>query len=659
MVELNKQIKFLFFIPLVVIISVVGQCNAIRNSDSLEFLIRNTKGIQKVQIFLQLSKLVSDTSPSAGFIFACDALKESTQINHPKGKADARMLIGDYFKGQRKYLLSLEFYLGCLKIYTNLNDLEGVLCAYQAIGSLSTLLRDEKNAIIYFQKGLALANSYHKLSWTGIFIYELGRIEQNKGNLAKALEQYKKSLTIFQQTGNKKLALSVYISIGSIYLDQARYDDAIVFYNQLLNLNEPSILLQLGSIYTSLAHAYEQKGLYQKAISYNFQALNIRKKLGQIEVCNSSIINIAGDYFFLNKIDSAWEYMNDGLKKAKANNRSYLLENGYRNLYKYFFSRNDLKNALFYYQKFAAIGDSIIIDKNKGDIAILEVNQRIQSIEEGNSILAQENEIQLLSLKNQRFQIIFLQVILSLASIMIISSFFQYIRNIRAKKEIQQIYGRMSKEVTELEVANKLIREQEWQYRFLAENSVDFITRFDKNMNRIYASPASVRVYGYTPEEILQKTTYDLTHHDFYDYAIKEYQKMLSEKKSRQLIYLALRKSGEIFWIESVLNPVFNNKSGELEEVVEVTRDIQERKIKEMEIMEGTKQKENLLKEIHHRVKNNFAILVSLINMQKDQTKIPEFIQSLTDLQLRIRTMALVHEMLYRSKDFENISFRE
>jgi two-component sensor histidine kinase len=73
--------------------------------------------------------------------------------------------------------------------------------------------------------------------------------------------------------------------------------------------------------------------------------------------------------------------------------------------------------------------------------------------------------------------------------------------------------------------------------------------------------------------------------------------------------------------------------------------------------MEGTRQKENLLKEIHHRVKNNFAILVSLINMQMAQTKNQELLKSLTNLQLRIRTMALVHEMLYRSKDFENISF--
>ena len=72
--------------------------------------------------------------------------------------------------------------------------------------------------------------------------------------------------------------------------------------------------------------------------------------------------------------------------------------------------------------------------------------------------------------------------------------------------------------------------------------------------------------------------------------------------------------------------------------------------------MEGTKQKELLLKEIHHRVKNNFSILISLINMQMAQYDYPELNAPLKNLQLRIRSMGLVHEMLYRSEDFERIS---
>jgi len=123
------------------------------------------------------------------------------------------------------------------------------------------------------------------------------------------------------------------------------------------------------------------------------------------------------------------------------------------------------------------------------------------------------------------------------------------------------------------------------------------------------------------------------------------------------------KKDGTVFWVESMLIPLFDPISGAFKGMVGVTRDIQERKNKEIEIMEGTKQKENLLKEIHHRVKNNFAILVSLINMQMAQTKNQELLHSLINLQLRIRTMALVHEMLYapvilKRYHFQGISAR-
>lgn len=656
---MNKGIFLLFLLPIIFILFFNGHCEGLKEIDSLKLLKKDAKGTLKVEILLKLSKMVSDTAPSLGFLFAFDALKEATILNYFMGKADARMRIGDYFIKQRKYFLALEFFLAAQKIFIQLNDNEKILNGYRAIGSLSVFLKDYDNANIYFQKGLSQAYAIHKLKWIGIFLQQLADIEQKNGNPGKALDLYKKALLTSQQAGDREMVWSIYNYIGSIYLEQGRWDDAIEFYSQLLNLNEPSILSQLGTIYTRIAHAYEQKERYQIAKAYNLQALSIRKETGQMENYNSSIINIANDYFFLNNIDSAWIFMNEGMKIATTNKRNYLIENGYRILFKYFYSQNDFNKALYYYKKYMAIGDSIIVEKNKGNIAIFEGNQRIQSINEGNTILFRENEIQSLSLKNQHVQIIFLQAILGLALIMIIFSFYQYIRNVRAKKEIQQIFGRMSAEVKNLEVANKQIRKQEQQYRFLAENSIDLITRFDKNMNLVYASPASFLVYGYSTEEINDKSIFDLTHPDYYDYVIQRFQEILLEKTSKQFVYLAPKKSGEIFWVESILNPVFDNKTGELEEVVGITRDIQDRKIKEIEIMDGTKQKENLLKEIHHRVKNNFAILVSLINMQKDQTKIPEVIVSLTDLQLRIRTMALVHEMLYRSKDFENISFSD
>ena len=217
----------------------------------------------------------------------------------------------------------------------------------------------------------------------------------------------------------------------------------------------------------------------------------------------------------------------------------------------------------------------------------------------------------------------------------------------------------LSEEIRDREAVEQQTREREQQFRFLSENSVDYITHMDSQQKNTYSSPSALKIYGYEQDEMAHLPQSAIIHPDYIAYTDGKFKEMLETRTSRQYSYQALKKDGTGFWVESILNPLFDPATDVFKGIVGVTRDIQERKTKELEIMEGTKQKENLLKEIHHRVKNNFAILVSLINMQMAQTKNPELVQSLTNLQLRIRTMALVHEMLYRSKDFENISFAD
>jgi two-component sensor histidine kinase len=83
------------------------------------------------------------------------------------------------------------------------------------------------------------------------------------------------------------------------------------------------------------------------------------------------------------------------------------------------------------------------------------------------------------------------------------------------------------------------------------------------------------------------------------------------------------------------------------------------RKHQEGQIKESLREKEVLLQEVHHRVKNNMQIISSLLNLQAGQTKDGDFIRMVKDSQSRIRSIALVHEKLYRSRDFTNINFSD
>jgi len=164
----------------------------------------------------------------------------------------------------------------------------------------------------------------------------------------------------------------------------------------------------------------------------------------------------------------------------------------------------------------------------------------------------------------------------------------------------------------------------------------------------------------YSEEELLGKHREILkTNFHPHEFWLKMKQQIENGKSWRNEIK-CLAKDGSVFWIDTVVNPI-TNINGRTTHYLAISNLITDKKIQEEQLIENEKairqslkDKELLLQEVHHRVKNNLQMISSLMELQIKRAKQKEVIEQLSDSQKRVKAMALLHEKLYQS---QNVSF--
>jgi PAS domain S-box-containing protein len=210
--------------------------------------------------------------------------------------------------------------------------------------------------------------------------------------------------------------------------------------------------------------------------------------------------------------------------------------------------------------------------------------------------------------------------------------------------------------------SERAMLQSEKKYRFLAENVLDVIWTSDLELNVTYISPSVERFLGFTVEEaharpLSRMLTLEAQRRVERELARYYETKDKEDRHDSACIELEhVRKDGSTVWGEVSSNIAYD-KSGNPIGIYGVTRDITERKKAEDLLRASLKEKEVMLKEIHHRVKNNMQIISSLLRLQSESLKNPEIREHFKTSQNRIKSMALIHESLYRSEDLSRIDF--
>jgi PAS domain S-box-containing protein len=108
-----------------------------------------------------------------------------------------------------------------------------------------------------------------------------------------------------------------------------------------------------------------------------------------------------------------------------------------------------------------------------------------------------------------------------------------------------------------------------------------------------------------------------------------------------------------------IISTPIKDKEGKVVAAIEMFEDISEKKRAEEKIKHSLEEKEVLLKEIHHRVKNNMQIISSILTLQSQFVSDEKMVDILRECMHRIKSMALIHDKLYRTTDFKNLNFKD
>ncbi len=243
-----------------------------------------------------------------------------------------------------------------------------------------------------------------------------------------------------------------------------------------------------------------------------------------------------------------------------------------------------------------------------------------------------------------------------------VSSILSLAKDVTAREKAQRDLTSLNQEL-EVRVGKRTrqVTESEQRFRGAFEAAaigmalVTLSGRFSK------VNDALCEIVGYPREELLQKTFQDITHPDDLDIDLSLVRKLAAgDIPHYQLDKRYFHRSGRVVWIRLSASVVRDAQRRPVQYVAQI-EDVTPRVEAQEALQKSLNQKELLLREVHHRVKNNLQIVTSLLQLQQGKLtdSDSQAHRALSESRGRVRAMALVHESLYMSDDLARIEMKD
>lgn len=173
-----------------------------------------------------------------------------------------------------------------------------------------------------------------------------------------------------------------------------------------------------------------------------------------------------------------------------------------------------------------------------------------------------------------------------------------------------------------------------------------------------YANPAFEKQYGFSVEDVIGKTPRILKSDEQSDAFYESFWNTILSGQSAEGEIINRTKDGDLVTVHYSTNPIIDNDGHHIGYIA-IQDNITKRVEMERKIRESLKEKSVMLAEIHHRVKNNLAIVSGLLELETHDSDDQQTIDFIRKSQTRIKSMAIVHEKLYQSNNLSNVNLRD
>lgn len=321
----------------------------------------------KVYLGNLLVKNLIYTQPQKAFKYANEMITISKHLNYKEGMAMGNYGLGIYFANRHQIDSAEYFHKSSLQLYTEINDMSGVLTNHALLGDLYIKKAQYDKAMSYLNKNIDLYNNREHISYVkesdfkyiGSTYHTISTVYGVKGLLQLSLKNELIALKLYKKYAEELYVADALNSLGAIESDLGNTNQAIAYYEEALKTYQKFEdvffeCLTLENLGNQLRNAHR----YKESFDYYFKALKISKENNFLGSESTIHNGLGATYKVLGDNKNSLRHFENSLQLFNEMENPTGIENTYLNLGKIHNTMNNPNTAVFHLNKGIAIADS-------------------------------------------------------------------------------------------------------------------------------------------------------------------------------------------------------------------------------------------------------------------------------------------------------------